>query len=396
MSPLKSELSERQVIFLALISAVVTSNAYYIHPIIAHVAQSFEVSASMVGAVPALNQIALAVGIFFLLPLGDRFSSRTITTWALLVQVFALVVMAFVDQFSIFIVASALLGFFTITPYLLPAYASRHVAPKRLGKVTATLTAGVIGGIVLSRSLSGYMGESFGWRSIYWVAATMMLMATLMLWFLLREEDSLPKDSKGNYRELIFSIVKLIPAHPRVVVSGIIQGLSFGVFLLIWMGLGLHLTSDSMGYGVDVVGYLGLVSAINVFTTPWFGAWADRIGPLKARFIMSLASLFGASLLFVTMNDLWLLVIPIVITSVAGPVIDVAGRMTALAESEDIRTRLMSIYIIIMFLGGAAGSWLGTIAYDLAAWQGTAWAAVSVSMVVVCLSLLTFIKARWS
>jgi hypothetical protein len=49
---------------LAFAAAVVTANAYYIHPIIALVAKDFGVSPSEIGLVPALNQIALAAGIF--------------------------------------------------------------------------------------------------------------------------------------------------------------------------------------------------------------------------------------------------------------------------------------------------------------------------------------------
>ena len=64
---------------LAIAAAVVTANAYYIHPIIALVADHFGVSHARIGLVPALNQLALAVGIFLLLPLGDRYSNRRLT-----------------------------------------------------------------------------------------------------------------------------------------------------------------------------------------------------------------------------------------------------------------------------------------------------------------------------
>ena len=77
--PRADELSEGRIALLAVAAAIVTANAYYIHPIIAPVAASFGVSDALVGAVPAFNQVALAIGIFFLLPLGDRFSNRRLT-----------------------------------------------------------------------------------------------------------------------------------------------------------------------------------------------------------------------------------------------------------------------------------------------------------------------------
>lgn len=383
-----TELSESRIVLLAVAAAIVTANAYYIHPIIAHVADTFGVSHSLVGAVPAFNQVALAVGIFFLLPLGDRFSNRRLISWCLAAQMVALLVMAFAESFWAFVAASTALGFFTITPYILPAYASRRVDAKRLGHVTAVLTAGVIAGVLLSRTASGVVGEYLGWRYIYWIAAIMMVGATLALRQMLGEETSSQEgDHSDGYFRLIFSLVKLVPKHRQVILSGVIQGLSFGIFLLIWMGLGLHLTSPEMGLGVDSVGYLGIFSAVNIFTTPLLGKWADRIGPRRARVIMASIQMLGVLTLFITGHSFWLLVIPIVIISVAGPMIDVTGRMTALGEAPAIRTRLMSLYIILMFLGGGAGSWAGTIAYDLGGWLLTASLTLTFSAVILGLSL---------
>ena len=114
-------LSQSQLWVLTLASAVVTANAYYIHPIIARVAEHFQVSSTEIGIVPASNQLALAVGIFFLLPLGDRVSNRTLTAIFVTGQFFGMLLMALAQSFELFVLGSTLLGFFTISPYLRPA-----------------------------------------------------------------------------------------------------------------------------------------------------------------------------------------------------------------------------------------------------------------------------------
>ena len=58
--------------------------------------------------------------------------------------------------------------------------------------------------------------------------------------------------------------------------------------------------------------------------------------------------------------------------------------MTSLSQPASVRTRMMSLYITLMFLGGGMGSWSGTLAYDLAGWTGTVVMSCSLS-VVVCL-----------
>lgn len=387
MADPEHQLSEGRIILLAIAAAIVTANAYYIHPIIAHVAESFEVRAAWVGLVPAANQVALAVGILFLLPLGDRLSNRRIISLALIAQIVALLTMAVADTFWVFVAASTALGFFTVTPYLLPAYVSKRVAGSRLGHVTAVLTAGVITGVLLSRTASGVIGEYLGWRTTYWVAAVLMIAATFALRQMLDDDVATqgPASSDGYWR-LIGSLWPLLRSHPQVILAGVIQGFSFGIFLLVWMGIGLHLTSDEIGLGVDDVGYLGVFSIVNVLTTPRLGRWADRIGAGRARVILALVQMFGVALLFVADDSFWLLTLPIIVMSVAGPMIDVTGRMTCLAAEPAIRTRLMSLFIILMFLGGGVGSWVGTIAYDLGGWSLNVTLAMIFSAVIVLLS----------
>ena len=385
-------LSKRELYTLSAATAVVTANAYYIHPIIAVVADDFGVSHAMIGMVPAFNQIALALGILLLLPLGDWVSNRRLTGIFVAAQFLSVAVMAFAQDYWLFVTGSTVLGFFTIAPYLLPTYVSKRVAPGDLGKATAIITTGIIAGILLARAGAGVMGQYFGWRSVYFVAAALMLAVTVVLPLIMEKRDSRTVAAPGqSYFGLIASIGPIIRRNPEILLSGTIQALGFGIFLSIWMGLGLHLTSPEMGYGVDVVGYLALFAIFNLFTTPRLGAWADRVGPRRARLTVASTQLFGVALLFFFGSSLFLLMIPIVIMNVGGPLIDICNRMTFLNKAPEIRTRLMTVYIVMMFIGGGAASWAGTTAYDLAGWHGNAILALCMS---ICLWTLSFLSVR--
>ena len=382
----RDELTPVRLLMLALASAVVTANAYYIHPIIARVAADFDISAAAIGAVPALNQMALALGIFLLLPLGDQVSNKRLVTVLVTCQFLSIAIMAFSQSYILFVVGSTILGFFTIAPYLLPAYASKRVAPERLGLVTATLTTGVIGGILVARAGSGIIAEHFGWRAVYFVATVLMLIVSLVLPLIMDEREDRPEGGRQKYSRLVLSVIPLIRRHPEILVSGTIQGLSFGSFMAVWMGLGLHLTSEQMGYGVDVVGYLAAFSVIGLLSTPHLGAYADRIGARRARLLYGSMQLASTVLFLLFGYNLWLLMVPIALTNVFGPSIDVAGRMTVLSQAPDIRTRLMTVYIVLMFIGGGIGSWGGTAAYGIAGWLGSAGLAVTMIAGVLALS----------
>lgn len=385
------ELSDRSILLLAIASAIVTANAYYVHPIIARIAEDLGASAALIGAVPALNQIGLAIGIVLLLPLGDRVSNRRLVPVFALAQTIALAVMAFASDFTTFVIASTALGFFTITPYLLPAYVSKRVAPARLGHATAMLTTGVIAGVLLSRTASGAIAEYLGWRTVYVIAAGLMALATLALPLLMDDETNPGEATPAQrmpYGRLLASLVTIVRARPEVLLSGAIQALNFGIFLSVWLGIGLHLTSPALGYGTDAVGFLALFAVINLVTTPRLGRWADGIGARRARVFMALLQLAGVSCAFLMGSTYWWLLLPITLMNVSGPLIDITGRMTILGLAPDIRTRLMTVYIMIMFTGAGAASWLGTIAYDWGGWTGTCSLALGLSVVAVALSVV--------
>ena len=389
------QLSTRGVVLLAIVGGIITANAYYIHPIIGRVAGSFGVSDSAIGAVPALNQIALALGVLLLLPLGDRMSNRRLAIICLSVQVLALIVMATVENFYAFVAASMLLGFFTVTPYLLPTYASKHVDTRRLGFVTAVLTTGVIAGVQLSRVSSGIIGEYLGWRSVYWIAAALMTCATFVIPMLLKEPPvNTGKVSAQSYPRLIHSMWELALSYPRVIMSGLIQGFSFAIFLAVWLGIGLHLTSDPIGLGTDVVGYLAGFSAIGLMMTARLGKWADGFGAERARVVMACVQFLGILCLALAINNWWFLLLPIVIMSIVGPLIDVTGRIVSLNQAPAIRTRLMTLYVTVMFIVAGIGSWAATFAYDVGGWYGTIALASSLSILVCLLSIQQYLAIR--
>ncbi|MGB3721861.1 MAG: MFS transporter [Pacificimonas sp.] len=385
-----TRLSATQEYLLAVAAAVVTANAYYIHPIIGDVAETFGVGAARIGLVPALNQLALAIGILLLLPLGDRYSNRSLTIMFTIGQCGGLLVMTLARDFTVFTTGSTLLGFFTIAPYLLPAYASKRVAPERLGHVTAILTAGVICGILVARVGAGVVAEYLGWRTVYWIASGAMIAITLALPRIMEKGAAGQEESKLAYVDLISSLFSLLRTHREIILSGAIQGIGFGQFIALWLGLALHLTGPEMGYGTDVVGYLAGFAAISVLTTPYWGRWSDRIGPRKARVIFAMVQTGGIFLLLPFGDNLWLLMIPLLLGNIVGPAIDVTTRMTFLSLQPELRTRLTTIYIVMMFVGGGIGSIAGTAIFDAFGWTGTALYVIGSCVFLAALTIVGY------
>ena len=164
-----------------------------------------------------------------------------------------------------------------------------------------------------------------------------------------------------------------------VIRSGLIQALNFGVFLAIWLALGLHLTSPEMGYGLDTVGYLAALALVSLVATPRIGRWADKVGAVRARARITVVQLAGMLMMPFVGHSLWLILIPLILSNIVGPSIDVTNRVAFLTAAPSARTRLMTVYIILMFVGAGVGSFAGTATFEWAGWQGTAWLTVLLS-----------------
>ena len=97
----------------------------------------------------------------------------------------------------------------------------------------------------------------------------------------------------------------------------------------------------------------------------------------------------------ITAEDHWyFLLTPLATLSIVGPIIDVTGRMTGLQQNPAVRTRLMSLYVGMMFTGAGLGSWSGTLAYDRGGWLAVASLLLGFSAVVWLLSLQQWLRLR--
>ena len=72
---------------------------------------------------------------------------------------------------------------------------------------------------------------------------------------------------------------------------------------------------------------------------------------------------------------------------IGGASVDICSRTIMFSRAPEIRTRLMTIYIVIMFLGGGLSSWLGAATYEFAGWTGISIMAVTYALTIMGLSL---------
>ena len=191
---------------MAFAAGASVANIYYNQPLLDQMRESFNLTYSQVGLIPTLTQAGYAVGMLFLVPMGDMLERKKSVLFFSFVSAIAAAVVSVADTFAVLASASLILGVATMTPQFLVPFAASLATPKTKGKVIGTMMTGLLLGILLARTVSGFVGAAYGWRVMFALAAVFQILLFLILAF------TLPKSKpsyRGTYLGLLQSVVKI-------------------------------------------------------------------------------------------------------------------------------------------------------------------------------------------
>jgi predicted MFS family arabinose efflux permease len=366
-----SDLGRGLVLVLALACGVSVATIYFPQAITLLIATGLGVTPGATASVVTAAQLGYAAGLFLLVPLGDRLPHRPLIATLLLLTALALIAASQAPALPVLVGASALAGFTAVVPQILLPMAAGLVSADRRGAVTGRLLAGLLGGILLARTFGGTLGEHFGWRAPYIVAAALILLLAAVL---VRVIPRTFPPSSQSYPKLIAAALALLRDESELRRSCFYQALTFGGFTAGWTSLALFLGGPVYSLGGQSVGLIALVGAGSVLTTPIAGRWIDRRGPDTINlmcFLMMIAStaILAAGTLGGTIG-LSALTLGMLILDVAVQCGQAANQARIFALRPDARSRLNTVYMTYAFLGGSVGSWMGVKAYSLWGWIG--------------------------
>ena len=176
----RSGISTVQVGIFAVASGLAVANIYYSQPLIGLIAPALGLHPGLAGLIVTLIQLGYGAGLLLVVPLSDVSENRRLVLCALGAVVLGSLGIALSDSAVTFMVASFVVGVFSVATQILVPFAS-HLAPETSrGKVVGTVMAGLLGGIMLARPFSSYIAATLGWRAVFYISAGMML-ALLML-----------------------------------------------------------------------------------------------------------------------------------------------------------------------------------------------------------------------
>lgn len=348
---------------MALACGVFVANVYYNQPIFELLLRAYPDAPSTVGLIPMATQLGFACGLFLLIPLGDRMDRRRLILWQAAALCMALIFLATAPYAWVAVIASVAVGITGSVAQQIVPFAAGLAAPDRRGQVVGTVMSGVLCGILLGRAVGGFAGGHWGWRATFGFGATLSALVWVALWVWL---PSSRPETRDTYAALMKSLAALWRDEPRLRRATCIQAALFGSFIGLWTILSLHM-HEAFGLGAQAAGLMGMVGAAGILIAPLAGRIADRRGPYV---VIGLGCLIMA-LSYVVMGvwgSLIGLVVGIVVLDLGEQAALISNQHVVYALRQDARSRLNTIFMSGMFLGGAAGSWAASLAWRTGGW----------------------------
>lgn len=360
-------LSRRLTLIMAVAAGIAVANLYYNQPMLADMAATLHVSAHEIGYVATATQIGYAAGMPLFIPLGDFWERRNLIALLFIAVACALAGAALSTSLSALVITSFLIGATTVIAQILIPLATELVTPAEQGRTVGTILSGVLLGILLARTLSGFVAQHFGWRMMFWLAAGMAVVSSLFLRSVL---PHIPAHSKISYRELMHSIWLLVLELPKLRQVSLVAGMFFAAFSAFWTTLVFLLETPPYHYGSQAAGLFGLVGAVGASVAPISGRLSDRRSP---RFVVRIAIgvvLCAFAIFWRFAFYLWGLVIGVIVLDAGVQAAQVANQSRVLKLKPEARNRVNTVYMICYFGGGSVGSLIGSIAWSKWHWTG--------------------------
>lgn len=376
---------------LATTCGVVVANMYYIQPIGTKVATSFSVSTSAIGILTMLTQLGYALGLLFLVPLGDVVNRPKLIIRMAALSAISLLAAFFAPSFTLFACASFLIGLLSIVPQIIIPYGAVLAGSAARGKVMGQLLSGLLIGILLSRTVSGIIASVFSWRMVYLFALLAVGLLTALLYVKLpRTQES--RKASVSYIDSLKSLPHLFASQRLLRESAFNGFFMFGTFSIFWSTLIFYISSPVYHWGTFEAGILAIFGLSGAVAAPIVGRLADSYSERKIISMGLWMQTLSFVLLLIGGDHLTLLLFAIILLDVGNQFGQVSNQARVQGLGEEASNRNNTIFMFMYFIGGATGSLVGTTMWEHFGWMGVTLAGLAFQACAYFCQLVLFRK----
>ena len=382
-------------ILFAICSGLAIGNLYWAQPLLVQIMDGFGLPAANGGLLVTATQIGYAMGILFILPLGDFVRRKRMIALVMLLSVLALVSCAISPSFIILSLSLFSMGIVTISGQIILPLAGDLSREDERGHIVGIVSSGITTGILFSRFASGIIAGFWGWRSVYVIAAALNLVMVLVMIYVLPEIPA--KNKFKSYGKLLASVFTTFKNHrslPNILLhSGLIFGLIFNIF---WTSLTFLLSAEPFNYNTFQIGLVSLAGLAAAVFGVGIGKLQDKglsIPALGAFIVVCLVSMVCG---FAFSDSIVAIVIVAAVLSVAVQGVSVLTQTRLFNLSQGERSRLNTVFVVNNFIFGAVGSALASLLWSLGGWSYVMMAASAVSVAALIVWLFSRSKFKYA
>ena len=382
-------------ILFAICSGLAIGNLYWAQPLLVQIMDGFGLPAANGGLLVTATQIGYAMGILFILPLGDFVRRKRMIALVMVLSVLALVSCAISPSFIILSLSLFSMGIVTISGQIILPLAGDLSREDERGHIVGIVSSGITTGILFSRFASGIIAGFWGWRSVYVIAAALNLGMVLVMIYVLPEIPA--KNKFKSYGKLLASVFTTFKNHrslPNILLhSGLIFGLIFNIF---WTSLTFLLSAEPFNYNTFQIGLVSLAGLAAAVFGVGIGKLQDKglsIPALGAFIVVCLVSMVCG---FAFSDSIVAIVIVAAVLSVAVQGVSVLTQTRLFNLSQSERSRLNTVFVVNNFIFGAIGSALASLLWSLGGWSYVMMAASAVSVAALIVWLFSRSKFKYA
>lgn len=366
-SLVKQKMTTSMVLLMSIAIGLTVASNYYAQPLLYSMGEQFSLSAAAAGSIVTVAQLSYAAGLVLFVPLGDVLERRNMIVAMSVMAAIGLMVTASASSIAVVLFGTALAGCMSVAAQILIPFASTLATKHERGRVVGTLMAGLLLGILLARVAAGIVADLYNWRAIYWLAAIMMLAASLMLRLVLPKSKSA---TDLSHKDLLVSLFHLYIDESILrsrALIGVFLFASFGVF---WTPLAFLLAGPPHGYSNTAIGLFGLAGAAGAMAARPFGHLADRGLGNRATILGLMLLLLSWLPIMLGQQHVIALIIGAVLLDMGIQGVHVANMSAVYRLAPEKRSRLTAAMMAGNFAGAASGSFIGAWIFPIAAWTG--------------------------
>ncbi|MGH9169999.1 MAG: MFS transporter [Acidimicrobiales bacterium] len=376
-------ISNRLVWLLAVATGVTVASNYYVQPLLAEIRHSFGVGSGAAGLVVTAAQVGYVLGLVFLVPLGDLLERRRLVLVMSLVTAAGLVGAACSTQLWMLYVFAATAACTSVVAQVLVAFSATLAGDAERGRVVGTIMSGLLLGILLARTVAGYVAAATSWRGVYLMAAGLMAVMAFVLW---RSLPRYPRQTELSYQQGLASVLAIFRREPVLRRRSMLGGLSFAAFSVLWTSLAFLLSAGPYHYGAGTIGLFGLAGAAGALMASVAGRLADKGLQALVTVITALAIFGGYALLWAEPRLLLGVILGIVILDVGCQGMHITNQ-SEIYKLGEARSRVNSAYMTCYFIGGTIGSVGSALIFAAYGWHGVAALGAGIGLLTLLLSL---------